>query len=630
MSAKLKIILSIMGLTVILIMATGFLSWKNFETSSTISYKKQLGYKSQLIADTIGQKINRYFDVLTLVSNELSFTEDGQVDTLRAVKTLQSAMHSTNVINVYFSLADGTSYSSKTNGIIENFNAKTKQREWFLKGMSGQDKIITRPYLATTGDQVMSLAMPIYKQGKIVGVVALNILVEDLSKFTQHLTTNNKIFVTRQDGFILAAQSSSVVGKNIFNEIPSFKNRDTSREESFEYVYQNTEFLASAANIKELGWSVWAWDKESSVNQDSQDNLTETLITSLTLLLICAGCVYYVVEVLVYRPLGGEPSEIEATVAKVASGDFTAINQQQGKAIGINAAVNDMVNELSTTIDMIRSSSNDLFKFAEGITTAADSVNSSSASQMEQLEQTSTAMNEMSVAVDEVAQNAHRASEAAMQAAQEAQSGNQTFDTVSISIVNLSRGIEEVSDVINTVGEKTSSIGTVLDVIKDIADQTNLLALNAAIEAARAGEQGRGFAVVADEVRNLANRTQQSTNQIQEVIVSLQHEANNSMEMMMTNREASDLTMQNAKKAQASLHEISNSITVIEDMNTQIATATEEQTLVAGEINQSIVDVNDKARETHSLSASNQEKASELIALSEKLTQAVSTFKLNS
>ncbi|WP_146491161.1 methyl-accepting chemotaxis protein [Vibrio sp. BS-M-Sm-2] len=630
MSAKLKIILSIMGLTVILIMATSFLSWKNFETSSTISYKKQLGYKSQLIADTIGQKINRYFDVLTLVSNELSFTEDGQVDTLRAVKTLQSAMHSTNVINVYFSLADGTSYSSKTNGIIENFNAKTKQREWFLKGMSGQDKIITRPYLATTGDQVMSLAMPIYKQGKIVGVVALNILVEDLSKFTQHLTTNNKIFVTREDGFILAAQSSSVVGKNIFNEIPSFKNRDTSREESFEYVYQNTEFLASAANIKDLGWSVWAWDKESSVNQDSQDNLTETLITSLTLLLICAGCVYYVVEVLVYRPLGGEPSEIEATVAKVASGDFTAINQQQGKAIGINAAVNDMVNELSTTIDMIRSSSNDLFKFAEGITTAADSVNSSSASQMEQLEQTSTAMNEMSVAVDEVAQNAHRASEAAMQAAQEAQSGNQTFDTVSISIVNLSRGIEEVSDVINTVGEKTSSIGTVLDVIKDIADQTNLLALNAAIEAARAGEQGRGFAVVADEVRNLANRTQQSTNQIQEVIVSLQHEANNSMEMMLTNREASDLTMQNAKKAQASLHEISNSITVIEDMNTQIATATEEQTLVAGEINQSIVDVNDKARETHSLSASNQEKASELIALSEKLTQAVSTFKLNS
>ncbi|MEC7309205.1 methyl-accepting chemotaxis protein [Vibrio crassostreae] len=630
MSAKLKIILSIMGLTVILIMATSFLSWKNFETSSTISYKKQLGYKSQLIADTIGQKINRYFDVLTLVSNELSFTEDGQVDTLRAVKTLQSAMHSTNVINVYFSLADGTSYSSKTNGIIENFNAKTKQREWFLKGMSGQDKIITRPYLATTGDQVMSLAMPIYKQGKIVGVVALNILVEDLSKFTQHLTTNNKIFVTREDGFILAAQSSSVVGKNIFNEIPSFKNRDTSREESFEYVYQNTEFLASAANIKDLGWSVWAWDKESSVNQDSQDNLTETLITSLTLLLICAGCVYYVVEVLVYRPLGGEPSEIEATVAKVASGDFTAINQQQGKAIGINAAVNDMVNELSTTIDMIRSSSNDLFKFAEGITTAADSVNSSSASQMEQLEQTSTAMNEMSVAVDEVAQNAHRASEAAMQAAQEAQSGNQTFDTVSISIVNLSRGIEEVSDVINTVGEKTSSIGTVLDVIKDITDQTNLLALNAAIEAARAGEQGRGFAVVADEVRNLANRTQQSTNQIQEVIVSLQHEANNSMEMMMTNREASDLTMQNAKKAQASLHEISNSITVIEDMNTQIATATEEQTLVAGEINQSIVDVNDKARETHSLSASNQEKASELIALSEKLTQAVSTFKLNS
>ncbi|MBJ2147074.1 methyl-accepting chemotaxis protein [Vibrio sp. IB15] len=629
MSAKLKIMLSIMGLTVMLIMTTSFLSWKNFETSSTVSYKKQLGYKSQLIADTIGQKINRYFDILNVVSNELSFDERGQVDTSRAITTLHSAMSSTKVTNIYFSLADGTSYSSKTNGIIENFNAKTKQREWFLKAMSGEDKIITRPYLASTGDQVMSLATPIYKQGKIVGVVALNILVEDLTRFTEHLTTNNKIFVTREDGFILAAQNASLIGRNIFNEIPAFANRDTTREESFEYVYQNTEFLAAGAKINDLGWSVWAWDKETTVNQDSKDNLTQTLITSLTLLLICAGCVYYVVEVLVYRPLGGEPSEIEATVAKVASGDFTAIKQQQGKAIGINAAVNDMVNELSTTIETIRNSSNDLFIFAEGITNAADSVNASSASQMEQLEQTSTAMNEMSVAVDEVAQNAHRASEAAMQAAQEAQSGNQTFDTVNHSIVSLSQGIQEVSDVINTVGEKTSSIGTVLDVIKDIADQTNLLALNAAIEAARAGEQGRGFAVVADEVRNLANRTQQSTNEIQEVITSLQHEANSSMEMMQMNREASNVTMENAKQAQASLNEISSSITIIEDMNTQIATATEEQTLVAGEINQSIVDVNDKARETHNLSASNQEKASELIALSEKLTQAVSTFKLN-
>ena len=197
------------------------------------------------------------------------------------------------------------------------------------------------------------------------------------------------------------------------------------------------------------------------------------------------------------------------------------------------------------------------------------------------------------------------------------------------SIISLSNAIADVSTVINSLGEKTVNIGAVLEVIRDIADQTNLLALNAAIEAARAGEQGRGFAVVADEVRNLANRTQESTNEIQQVIAALQQEANNSIEMMNTNKLAAENTLNKSSQAQESLSKILDAITIIEDMNTQIATATEEQTLVAGEINQSIVCINDQARDTYELSISNQEKSNELIGISEHLKSTVSVFKLN-
>ncbi|WP_198155537.1 methyl-accepting chemotaxis protein, partial [Moritella sp. JT01] len=407
MTAKLKIILSIMMLTVILIMTTTLLSWKNFENSSTEGYKKQLGYKSQLIADTIEQKISRYFDVLSLASDELKFNPNGAVELSAAVKILNSARNTTNSVNVYFALLDGTSYSSKTNGLIENFNAKTLQREWFLKGMKGEERIITRPYTAKTGDNVMALARPIYKKGKIVGVIALNLILNDLSQFTKQLTANNKVFVTREDGFILAAKNPSLIGKNIYNEIPYLKTRDTSKEESFEYVHHGIEYLGSAAKLRQLNWSVWAWNEEVNVKRDSQDNLVQSLFTSLILLLISAGCVYFIVEQLVYRPIGGEPSEIEETVSKIARGDFTAIKQDHGNAIGINAAVISMVSELSSTIQIIRGSSDELLKFAEGITQTANNMNLSSATQMEQLEQTSTAMNEMSVAVDEVAQNAH-------------------------------------------------------------------------------------------------------------------------------------------------------------------------------------------------------------------------------
>ena len=196
-------------------------------------------------------------------------------------------------------------------------------------------------------------------------------------------------------------------------------------------------------------------------------------------------------------------------------------------------------------------------------------------------------------------------------------------------ITTLVNDINQVQQVIRNVHTETENVGGILDVIRGIADQTNLLALNAAIEAARAGEHGRGFAVVADEVRSLATKTQQSTNEIQSMIEVLQEQANKSVLLMQDNSDSAKRTLDKAGEATLSLDQIRHEIQRIQDMNHQIATAAEEQSQVAHEINESVINVNDLARDTTVDVQDNVDTSEALIAMSNKLRDSVSMFKLN-
>ena len=248
--------------------------------------------------------------------------------------------------------------------------------------------------------------------------------------------------------------------------------------------------------------------------------------------------------------------------------------------------------------------------------------------QQSETSQVVTAMNEMTATVQEVARHATEAASAANKADHASVEGKKVVLSTMNAIEALSSEVHSAANVISQLEKDSENIGTVLDVIKGIAEQTNLLALNAAIEAARAGEQGRGFAVVADEVRTLASRTQQSTQEIQAMIENLQVGAQTAVKVMDESRAKAESSVSQAAKAGGSLEDITHSVSLINDMNTQIATAAEEQSAVAEEINRNIVNISEIVDRTADGANQTSIASEELASLAAQLQQLVNQFKV--
>ncbi|WP_409077870.1 methyl-accepting chemotaxis protein [Pseudomonas tussilaginis] len=237
-------------------------------------------------------------------------------------------------------------------------------------------------------------------------------------------------------------------------------------------------------------------------------------------------------------------------------------------------------------------------------------------------------MNEMAATVQEVARNAEEASEAALVADQQAREGDRVVGEAIAQIERLAHEMNHSSEAMGQLKGESDKIGSVLDVIKSVAQQTNLLALNAAIEAARAGEAGRGFAVVADEVRSLAQRTQQSTEEIEALIASLQNGTQQVVSTMDASRNLTDSSVELTRRAGTSLDTITRTVSSIQAMNQQIAAAAEQQSAVAEEINRSVMNVRDVSDQTSAASEETAASSVELARLGTHLQGLVGKFQL--
>jgi methyl-accepting chemotaxis protein len=283
---------------------------------------------------------------------------------------------------------------------------------------------------------------------------------------------------------------------------------------------------------------------------------------------------------------------------------------------------------LRQLLAQIKHASHELNQSADVVNRGASEIALGTQSTTSRIEQTATAVTEMTSTVQEVAQNATGAAQAASKADASAQSGRQVMQNTIETINALSNEVKEASEVIRKLEDDTNSVGTVLDVIRGIAEQTNLLALNAAIEAARAGEQGRGFAVVADEVRNLAQRTQESTAEIQQIIENVQTGAKDAVSAMEQGSESTATCVEQANIAGAALDEITMAVNEIHMMNTQIATAAEEQTTVSEDISKNINEISHATTEIHTNIRQFNELANSLAQMAEELNTITTKIKV--
>ena len=384
------------------------------------------------------------------------------------------------------------------------------------------------------------------------------------------------------------------------------------------------EMTVYGADILSISDDLYKIQLERRDSESANANSMQLISTFLVLLFgICAA-------VIITRQITRPLRETLEVVERIASGDLSHnLRVTRRDELGVlQQGIARMGTTLRELIGGIRDGVTQIASAAEELSAVTEQTSAGVNSQKVETDQVATAMHEMTATVQEVARNAEQASQAAAAADGEARDGEKVVDQAIDQIERLAVEVGRSTEAMAVLQQESDKIGSVMDVIKAVAEQTNLLALNAAIEAARAGEAGRGFAVVADEVRGLAQRTQKSTEEIHTLVAALQSGTQHVANVMNSSRTLTDSSVTLTRQAGTSLQGITRTVSNIQSMNQQIAAAAEQQSAVAEEISRSIINVRDVSEQTAAASDETAKSSVELARLGNQLQMMVSHFKV--
>lgn len=381
------------------------------------------------------------------------------------------------------------------------------------------------------------------------------------------------------------------------------------------------------------GFTPWQWIIGSGTYIDDIDatftSQRNTLLAYATVLIIIIILLGHFIGKSIIVPTH-QASNLMKDIAQ-GDGDLTRVldSQAQDEVSRLAHYFNEFTKKMRDSLVDVANNANVVLSHAQSVAKVSEGAQSLTQNQNDITAQVATAMEQMTSQIRDVSNNAGAAEKAANDARSNTNEGKDIISNTINQMQSLSTNIDGVSQVVASLAAESDNIGSVLDVIRGIAEQTNLLALNAAIEAARAGEQGRGFAVVADEVRTLANRTEQSTNEIQQMIQKLQSGAQEAVSAVKVSQDISNQTVEQTSKADDSLSEIDKLMELISEMNTQIARATEQQTQAADEVNLRINDLAGMTDESLATSDTLNDASLQLESSSNSMSEVVSRFKFN-
>lgn len=605
-----------------LLSVISLLSWQSYSKQKTLEHETATRQLARL-ADVHSKKIEEWMNFrISIVDGLSNYVSDNE-------ELLYLAQEAGNFLISYYTYYDGRLLTSDPN--LDVTGLDLRDADWYIDAQKQSDILVTSPYFEPIlKDTVVTIAKST-KDAVVASDLSISILIKQVTGMA--LPDNGEAILVDSEGKIIAYTDAELVQQplsKLSSQLDLNKVEQASKNKQLTQVMfdrQQKEKLLWAINIPNIDWTlVLAIDKET-LEAPLKEQLINQLIGAGVVLVISILAMAYIMSIM-FAPL----LRITAALAEIANGNGDLTQR-------LKIESHDEIGELANSFNVFTESQHMLICHInkQSIDLEQDATNSlenskstmiSLESQQENLISVATAMNQMSGAASDIAMNAAQTATAAHQSTKSSEEGLVLASSTRQSVQQLASEVSNTTNVISELNDHVNSISGILVTIQSIAEQTNLLALNAAIEAARAGEQGRGFAVVADEVRILSKRTQDSTQEIYMMIDSLQHSTGRVVDAMKSNQKTVEGTVNDIDHLAMSLNESTQAIALISDMATQIATAAEEQSQVIIEMNGNTMTIKETSEDIMISAQSSLNQAEELKIHADLLNQQVSKFKI--